>query len=245
VAEVRIAAESRTEFGKGGARRTRRAGKVPAVLYGHGAAPRHLSLPSRELSLILRRDANALLTLDLDGGSELALPKDVQRDPIKSTIEHVDLIAVRRGEKVTVDVPLTLVGEAAPDTLVEQLLTSLSVEAEATHLPSEVEVDIAGLAVGQQIHAADVPLPAGASLVSDGELLVVNGIAAPTAEQVDAELSEAEAELGSGQAGQEAAAAEAAEAAGDEAPAGEGDVVPDTDSNAGGPGGAPNDSAGE
>jgi large subunit ribosomal protein L25 len=241
VSEVRIAAEPRTEFGKGAARRTRRAGKVPAVLYGHGAEPRHLSLPSRELALALRRDANALLTLEVEGGSELALAKDVQRDPIKQSIEHVDLIAVRRGEKVTVDVPITLVGEAARDTLVDQLLTSLSLEAEATNLPTGVEVDIAGLAVGQQIHASQVPLPAGATLVSDAELLVVNGTAAPTAEQIDAELSEAEAEVGAGQAGQEAAAAEAAA----DEPAGEGDIVPDTDSAAGGPGGAPSGTSGE
>ncbi len=241
MSEVRIAAEPRTEFGKGGARRTRRAGKVPAVLYGHGAEPRHLSLPSRELALALRRDANALLTLEVEGGSELALAKDVQRDPIKQSIEHVDLIAVRRGEKVTVDVPITLVGEADRDTLVDQLLTSLSLEAEATNLPTGVEVDIAGLAVGQQIHASQVPLPAGATLVSDAELLVVNGTAAPTAEQIDAELSEAEAEVGAGQAGQEAAAAEAAA----DEPAGEGDIVPDTDSAAGGPGGAPSGTSGE
>jgi len=241
VSQVRIAAEPRTEFGKGGARRTRRAGKVPAVLYGHGAEPRHLSLPSRELALALRRDANALLTLEVEGGSELALAKDVQRDPIKQTIEHVDLIAVRRGEKVTVDVPITLVGEADRDTLVDQLLTSLSLEAEATNLPTGVEVDIDGLGVGQQIHASQVPLPAGATLVSDGELLVVNGTAAPTAEQIDAELAEAEAEVGAGHAGQEAAAAEAAAAE----TAGEGDVVPDTDSDAGGPGGAPSGTSGE
>jgi len=241
VSEVRIAAEPRTEFGKGGARRTRRAGKVPAVLYGHGAEPRHLSLPSRELALALRRDANALLTLEVEGSKELALAKDVQRDPIKQTIEHVDLIAVRRGEKVTVDVPITLLGEAARDTLVDQLLTSLSLEAEATNLPTGVEVDIDGLGVGQQIHASQVPLPAGATLVSDGELLVVNGTAAPTAEQIDAELAEAEAEVGAGHAGQEAAAAEAAAAE----TAGEGDVVPDTDSDAGGPGGAPSGTSGE
>jgi len=241
VSQVRIAAEPRTEFGKGGARRTRRAGKVPAVLYGHGAEPRHLSLPSRELALALRRDANALLTLEVEGGSELALAKDVQRDPIKQSIEHVDLIAVRRGEKVTVDVPITLVGEADRDTLVDQLLTSLSLEAEATNLPTGVEVDIDGLGVGQQIHASQVPLPAGATLVSDGELLVVNGTAAPTAEQIDAELAEAEAEVGAGHAGQEAAAAEAAAAE----TAGEGDVVPDTDSDAGGPGGAPSGTSGE
>ncbi len=241
MSQVRIAAEPRTEFGKGGARRTRRAGKVPAVLYGHGAEPRHLSLPSRELALALRRDANALLTLEVEGGSELALAKDVQRDPIKQTIEHVDLIAVRRGEKVTVDVPITLVGEADRDTLVDQLLTSLSLEAEATNLPTGVEVDIDGLGVGQQIHASQVPLPAGATLVSDGELLVVNGTAAPTAEQIDAELAEAEAEVGAGHAGQEAAAAEAAAAE----TAGEGDVVPDTDSDAGGPGGAPSGTSGE
>lgn len=230
--EVRIAAEPRTEFGKGGARRTRRAGNVPAVLYGHGTPPRHISLPARAVWMAMRTDAgaNVLLDLDIEGGSELALAKAIQRDPLKGVIEHMDLILVRRGEKVVVEVAVALTGEAVPDALVDQQLTTLSVEAEATHIPQHFEVDISGLQVGDSITAAQVSLPEGTVLHSDPESVVVHLLAAPTAEQVDAELAEAEAEVGAGAAG--AAAPEAA------AEAGTGDEVPDTDSDAGGPGGA-------
>ncbi len=203
MAEVRIRAEQRTEFGKGGARRTRRAGLVPAVIYGHGQPPRHISLPAREIGLALRSDANVLLRLDLDGGSELALAKDVQRDPLKQSIDHVDLIIVRLGEKVTIDVPLTLVGEpASSDVLLNHDLTSVSVEADATAIPHGFEVDIAGFTVGSAITASQIVLPEGVSLVTDGDALVISGLAAPTAEQLDAELAEAEAEVGAGQADQ-------------------------------------------
>ena len=193
--EVRIAAEPRTEFGKGAARRVRRAHKVPAVLYGHGTDPRHISLPGHELMLALKTP-NVLLELDLDGTAELALPKSIQRDPIKGFLEHVDLILVRRGEKVTVEIPVTLVGEAAAETLVSLEHATLAVEAEATHIPGGVEVSIDGLPVGSQIHAKDVSLPSGATLVTDPEAMVVNITAAPTAEQLEAELAEAEAEAG-------------------------------------------------
>lgn len=200
MAEVRIRAEQRTEFGKGGARRTRRAGLVPAVIYGHGQAPRHISLPAREIGLALRSDANVLLRLDLAEGSELALAKDVQRDPIKQSIDHIDLIIVRRGEKVTIDVPLTLVGDpSSSDVLLNHDLTSVSVEADATDLPRGLEVDISGFNVGDSILASQIVLPEGVNLVTDGDALVVSGLAAPTAEQLDAELSEAESESGGGQ----------------------------------------------
>jgi large subunit ribosomal protein L25 len=196
VSEVRLSAESRIEFGKGAARRIRRENKVPAVLYGHGADPRHISLPGHELMLALKTP-NVLLTLDLDGGAdELALPKDVQRDPIKGFIEHVDLVVVRRGEKVTVEIAVHLVGEAVPDTFVTTEQQTLTVEAEATNIPTGVDVSIAGLTVGSQIHATDVVLPAGVTLVTDGDALVVNVSAATTAEELDAELAEAEAEAG-------------------------------------------------
>jgi large subunit ribosomal protein L25 len=191
VSEVRIAAEPRTEFGKGGARRTRRAGKVPAVLYGHGTAPRHIALPAREFALAIRSGVNTLLTIEIEGGSELALPKALQRDPIKGTFEHVDLLLVRKGEKVTVEIPVTLVGESDRDGMVNQDLASLTVEAEATHIPDGVEVSIEGLAVGSSIFAKDVKLPKGTSLITDEEALVVSIIAAPTAAQVEAELAEA------------------------------------------------------
>ena len=215
MAEVRIAAEQRTEFGKGAARRVRRANKVPAVLYGHGAEVRHISLPGHELMLALKVQ-NALLTIELDGASELALPKAVQRDPIKGFLEHVDLILVRRGEKVTVEIPIHLMGEAAPETMVSLERSTISVETEATHIPTGVEVSIEGLPVGSQIHAKDVQLPEGTTLAVDAEALVVNITAAPTAEQLEAELAEAEAEVGivhEPTEEEKAAEAEAAEAA--------------------------------
>ena len=195
MSEVRIAAESRTEFGKGAARRIRRDNKVPAVLYGHGTDPRHISLPGHELMLALKT-ANVLLTLDIDGKDELALPKDVQRDPIKGFLEHVDLVVVRRGEKVTVEIAVHVTGEAAAETLVNLDTTTLSVEAEATNIPTGVDVSVEGLGVGAQIHAKDVALPDGVTLVTDEDALVVNISAAPTAEQLEAELAEAEAEVG-------------------------------------------------
>ena len=200
MAEVRIRAEKRTEFGKGGARRTRRAGLVPAVIYGHGQPPRHISLPAREIGLALRGDANALLRVDLEGGSELTLAKDVQRDPLKQSIDHIDLIVVRRGEKVTIDLPLTLIGEPeSSGVLLNHDLTSVSVEADATSLPHGLEVSVEGFTVGSSILAGQLELPKGVTLVTDAEALVVSGLAAPTAAQLDAELAEAEAEAGAGQ----------------------------------------------
>jgi large subunit ribosomal protein L25 len=213
VPEVHIAVEPRTEFGKGAARRIRRENRVPAVVYGHGNAPKHISLPGHELMMALKTP-NVLLSLDMDGDTELALPKDVQRDPIKGYLEHVDLVVVRRGEKVTVEIPVHLQGDAAPETLVSLDHTTLAVEAEATHIPGGVDVNIDGLGVGDQILAKDVKLPSGATLVTDGDALVVNITAAPTAEQLEAELAEAEAEVGI--VHEEAEAAEGAEAAGAE-----------------------------
>ena len=195
MSEVRISAEQRTEFGKGAARRIRRENKVPAVLYGHGEDPRHISLPGHDLMMALKTP-NVLLTLDFDGSDELALPKDVQRDPIRGFLEHVDLVLVRRGEKVTVEIPVHVVGEAVPETLVTTDLNTLSVEAEATHIPTGFEVSVEGLNVGDQIHAKDVELPDGVTLVTDPDALLVNVTAAPTAEQLEAELAEAEAEVG-------------------------------------------------
>jgi large subunit ribosomal protein L25 len=188
VPEVHIAATPRTEFGKGPARRERRAGRVPAVLYGHGTQPRHVSLPGHDVLLALRT-ANVLIRLDgLAGGSELALPKAVQRDPIKGTVEHVDLILVRQGEKVTVDVPVVVSGEVAPDGLLDQQLVQISVEAEATSLPPAIEVDVADMAVGTSVHARDLRLPEGVTLADEPDLLVLHVIPAPTAAQIEAEL---------------------------------------------------------
>jgi large subunit ribosomal protein L25 len=194
VPEVRIDAELRTEFGKGPARRIRRDGRVPAVLYGHSTDPRHLSLPGHEVLLALRTP-NVLIRLEgLSGGAQLALPKAIQRDPIKGNVEHVDLLTVRRGEKVTVDIPVTIVGEVAPDGMMDQQLVQISVEAEATNIPTGIEIDVQGMAIGASIHASDLVLPAGVSLADDPELLVVHVLAAPTAEQMEAELGEAPAE---------------------------------------------------
>ncbi|MGW0228637.1 50S ribosomal protein L25/general stress protein Ctc [Actinopolymorpha singaporensis] len=217
MSEVKIKAESRTEFGKGAARRIRRAGLVPAVLYGHGSAPVHITLPGHELMLALKT-ANALFDVDLGERSELAIPKQVQRDPIKGFLEHVDLLIVRRGEKVVVEVPVTLTGEAAPGSLVSTEHTTLSVEAEATHIPAGIEVSIEGSEVGTQILAKDIPLPRGVTLQLEPETLVVNVAAAPTAEQIEGEL--AEAGVGEGE-GAEAAAPEATEEGAGEESSGE------------------------
>ncbi|HUJ08124.1 MAG TPA: 50S ribosomal protein L25/general stress protein Ctc [Streptosporangiaceae bacterium] len=186
--EVHIAATPRTEFGKGAARRERRANRVPAILYGHGAATRHISLPGHDVLLALRT-ANVLIRIDgLPGGSQLALPKAVQRDPIKGTVEHVDLIVVRRGEKVTVDVPVVVSGEVVADGLLDQQLVQISVQAEATAIPPSIEVDVEGMAIGVSITAGDLKLPAGVTLDAEPDLLVLHVIPAPTAAQLEAEL---------------------------------------------------------
>jgi large subunit ribosomal protein L25 len=191
VPEVRIEAELRTEFGKGAARRTRRAGRVPAVIYGHGAEVRHLSLPEHELMLALKTP-NVLIRLEgLPGRAGLALPKAVQRNAIRGDIEHVDLIEVRRGEKVTVEIPVRVSGEVFSGGLLNQQLVQIAVEAEATHLPDGIDVDIQGMEIGTAVYAKDLPLPAGATLQGDPEALVLHVLAAPTAEQIEAELGEA------------------------------------------------------
>ncbi|HEY2042823.1 MAG TPA: 50S ribosomal protein L25/general stress protein Ctc [Jatrophihabitans sp.] len=197
MSEVRLAAETRTEFGKGGARRTRRAGKIPAVIYGHGADPRHVSLPAREFSHALKKNGvNVLLTLSVEGTDELAIPKAIQRHPIKGEYEHVDLISVRLGEKVTIDVPLVLTGDIAPGGLLGQDHTTVSIEAEATHLPTEIEISIEGLGIGAHITAGDLILPTGSTLVTDAEALLVHVSEAPTAEDLEADIAAASDELG-------------------------------------------------
>lgn len=173
MSEQKLAAEVRTEFGKGYARRARMAGQIPAVIYGHGAEPIHITLPAKATTLAVRT-ANALLSLDINGEGHLALVKDVQRDPIKQIIEHIDLLTVRKGEKVTVDIPVHVVGELAPGNVYNQELTVISLEAEATHLPTAVEVSIEGRSAGEHIHASDLVLPKGAVLLADADALVVN-----------------------------------------------------------------------
>ncbi|MDI2031897.1 50S ribosomal protein L25/general stress protein Ctc [Saccharopolyspora sp. TS4A08] len=176
MSEVRIAVEQRNEFGKGAARRTRRAGKIPAVLYGHGADPKHLSLPSVEFARAVRENGhNAVLTLEVQGSAdELALTKTITAHPIKGYIEHVDLLLVKRGEKVTVNVPIVITGDAASGALVSQELTEVEIEAEALHIPEQVELSIEGLEIGTQLHVSDLKLPKGSTLQGDPEAMVVN-----------------------------------------------------------------------
>jgi large subunit ribosomal protein L25 len=218
VADFRLEAESRTEFGKGSARRARRAGRVPAVLYGHGQDVVHLSLPAREFAAALRNGGtNALLTVVLDGKEQLALTKAVQRDPLTRQHKHADLLVVRRGEKTTVEVPIVIVGEVAPDTIPNHQLNTVQIEADATRLPDSIEVDVTGRETGQNITAGDLVLPRGATLITDPESLVIGFLGAPTAEALEAELEEAEAEAGiereeSGEAAAEATGEAPAEA---------------------------------
>jgi large subunit ribosomal protein L25 len=193
----KITAESRTEFGKGAARRIRRANKVPAVVYGHGQDPVHITLPGHDTMMALKHGgANALLELSIDGKNTLALTKQVQIDPIKRHLEHVDFVVVVKGEKVTVDVPVQLTGEAEKETLVVVDAATVQLEAEATHIPEHIEIDIDGLPAGTQILASELKLPSGSTLLLDGDTLVVNITEAPTTEQIEAELEEAEAEVG-------------------------------------------------
>jgi large subunit ribosomal protein L25 len=197
VSEVKISAEPRTEFGKGGARRTRRAGLVPAVLYGHGEKPTHIALPAREFAAAIRRGGlNQVFTIDIVGGSgtTLALPKAIQRDPVKDTYEHIDLIIVKLGEKVQVDVPVTLVGEAARNTLIVNESNTLAVTADAMHLPNSLEVSIEGLEAGSQITAADVTLPEGTELAVSPDFVLAMVTQAQTAEQLEGDSESAEAE---------------------------------------------------
>ena len=197
MSDYRLSAEPRTEFGKGGARRTRRAGMIPAVLYGHGLDPQHVSLPAQEFTLAVKRGgANVLLTLDIAGVEALAVPKAIQRHAIKGSFDHVDLLAVRLGEKILVDVALVFDGEIAPGGVTQIEMNSLAVEAEATNIPTELTVSLEGLEVGTQLSAGQITLPAGTTLSGDPEQLVLVISAAPTADQLDAEVQQSEAELG-------------------------------------------------
>ena len=206
MADVKITAQERTEFGKGAARRTRRAGRVPAVLYGHGSDPVHMSFDNVEFAAVMRENGrNAVLTITGVGSQQLALTKSVVRDPIKGFVEHVDLVIVRRGEKVQVEVPVVTVGEAASGTLVFQNADTLTIQADAMDIPEEISLVIDEAAIGTQFLAGDIRLPDGSELVSDADILVVNVTEAPTEdameEEIDAEgagveedASEAEAE---------------------------------------------------
>lgn len=211
--ENRIAVELRTEFGKGAARRVRRATKIPAVIYGHGTDPVHITMPGHDTMMVLK-NPNALITLIINGDEQLALAKDVQRNPVKPVIEHVDLVVVRRGEKVTVDVPVHVEGEAAAETVVTLESPAIQVECEATSIPEHLQVSIAGLTAGTQLLAGSITLPDGVSLVTDPETLVVNVAVMISQEALDAELAEAgiEQDEAEAQEGAEPAAADAEQA---------------------------------
>ncbi|NKY48829.1 50S ribosomal protein L25/general stress protein Ctc [Nocardia vermiculata] len=189
-----LEAQTRTEFGKGAARRTRRDGNVPAVLYGHGEAPKHLAVNAQAFAAILREHGtNAVVDLEIDGKKQLAMTKSVVVHPIRRYIEHADLLIVKRGEKVVVDVPVSLTGEAGPGTLVRQELNALSLEADALSVPETIEVSVFNIPAGTQITAGEIALPQGVALYGDAEQLVVNIIAAPTAAETEGE-AEAEGE---------------------------------------------------
>ncbi|HVE99105.1 MAG TPA: 50S ribosomal protein L25/general stress protein Ctc [Mycobacteriales bacterium] len=221
--EVRIPAEPRTEFGKGFARRTRRAGKVPAVLYGHGEAPRHLALPARELAHAFKGEAgaNVLLRLELADSAELALPRQIQRDPLRGDLTHVDLLLVRRGETVAVDVPIVIVGDipaVKTGGLLDQQATTLHVQADATQIPTQIEVDGSQFTeVGSSLHAGEITLPEGVTLLTDPEAIVIHIVGAPTEAEFEAELAEAAAELAPAVEVEPEAAAEGGEAPAEDA----------------------------
>ena len=192
--DTKVVAEVRENFGKGYARRLRAAGKIPAVIYGHGTDPVHVSLPGHQVSLLIRR-ANAVLELDVAGKQQLTLVKDVQKDPVHQIIEHIDLLVVKKGEKIQVDVPVVVVGEPFAGTIANLDNATVLLEVEATHIPQNIEVDVEGLEDGTHITAADLTLPKGASLVVDPETLIV-AVSVPTAAlAAEEEIAEADAEV--------------------------------------------------
>jgi large subunit ribosomal protein L25 len=191
-----LVAETRTEFGKGAARRIRRDHKIPAVLYGHGEAPRHISLPGHATMLALKTK-NALLALSLDGGQNaLAIAKDVQIDPVRREIEHVDLVLVRSGERIQVEVAVHVTGEPSASAVVSVEANTLAVTAEATHLPEQIVVDVEGATPGTHILASQLSLPEGTELAGDPGAIVVSLVGAPSAADVEADLASSEADLG-------------------------------------------------
>jgi large subunit ribosomal protein L25 len=200
---TKLAAEVRTKFGKGAARKLRAADKIPAVVYGHGTEPKHISLPGHE-TMLLVRTANAVVDLDIEGAAQLALVKDVQRDPVRQIIEHIDLVVLRRGEKVTVDVPVVIEGESFSGTIHVQDLNTISLLVLATDIPEHVSVSVEGLEDGVQIHASQLELPEGAELETDPEALVV-AIVTPRGTADDDAADEASAEAGA-ESGAEGAA---------------------------------------
>jgi large subunit ribosomal protein L25 len=195
--DLKITAETRLEFGKGAARRIRRADKVPAVIYGHGNDPTHITLPGHDTMMALKHGGtNALLYIDLEGTTKIALTKQVQADPVRGHLEHIDFIEVRKGEKVTVEVGVHVEGEVNSEAMVVTELNTVTVEAEATNIPEWVTINVEGAQAGFQVFAKDLSLPTGSTVLTDDDALVVNVVHAPTAEEIEAELEEAEADAG-------------------------------------------------
>jgi large subunit ribosomal protein L25 len=206
----KVQAELRENFGKGYARRLRAAGKIPAVIYGHGTDPKHVALPGHQVSLLIRR-ANVVLELDVNGTEQLTLVKDVQKDPVHQIIEHIDLLVVKKGEKIQVDIPVSLLGEPAAGTIAAQDANTVLLEVEATHIPERIELDVEGLEDGTHITAADLKLPQGASLIVDPETLIV-AISIPTDTlAAEDEIAEADAAVAAEQAEESEEAQESAE----------------------------------
>lgn len=205
--DTKVIAELRDSFGKGYARRLRAAGKIPAVIYGHGTDPVHVALPGHQVALLIRR-ANAVLELEVDGTQQLTLVKDVQKDPVHQVIEHIDLLVVKKGEKIQVDVPIQVIGESAPGTIVNLDNTTVLLEVEATHIPQHIEVDIDGLEEGAHVTAADLKLPKGSSLVTDAETLIV-AITTPSGPSADDEAADAASAAAGEEAGAESGDASA------------------------------------
>jgi large subunit ribosomal protein L25 len=215
----KLVAEPREQFGKGFARRIRAAGKIPAVIYGHGTDPQHVTLPGHEVALILRK-ANQVLELDISGKTQLALVKDVQKDPVHQIIEHLDLVVVRKGEKVTVDIPVHVEGESVAGTIAALDSNTLSVEAEATHIPERLTVDVEGAEEGTQIFAKDIALPEGSTLISDPDTLVINVFVPAVVDLGEAAAAEA-AEAAEGEEGAEGAEGAEGEEGGEAAEGGD------------------------
>ena len=211
--ELLIKAENRTQFGKGAARRIRRDDKVPAVLYGHGSDPMHITLPGHDTMMALKHGgSNALLYIDIEGTTHLALTKQIQADPIKGFLEHIDFVEVKKGERVTVEIAIHVLGESKSEAMTVTELNTVSVEAEATNIPEYIEISVEDADAGFQVFAKDLELPEGSTLLTDEDALVVNVVHAPTAEEIEAELEEAEAEAGIERDDSDEEIAEAAEA---------------------------------
>ena len=229
--ELLIKAENRTQFGKGAARRIRRDDKVPAVLYGHGSDPMHITLPGHDTMMALKHGGtNALLYIDIEGTTHLALTKQIQADPIKGFLEHIDFVEVKKGERVTVEISIHVLGESKSEAMTVTELNTVSVEAEATNIPEYIEISVEDADAGFQIFAKDLELPEGSILLTDDDALVVNVVHAPTAEEIEAELEEAEAEAG---IEHDLSDVEIAEAADEEAEAAESDKESDDGDDSG------------